>query len=104
MIEENTHNQGQHGADTERGTRVTGLAGAEKRVLDRFAAIIRVRAVCANERSYGSARGETSDNRPYATSPTRILPESRPVLQIRSPGRNRLLVQRLALIDQNVQE
>jgi hypothetical protein len=65
LIEENTHQASTR--PTQSGARVSpGLAGVRKassRSLRRQSS--EIRAVCANERSYGSARGAISDNRPY---------------------------------------
>jgi hypothetical protein len=65
LIEENTHQASTR--PTQSGARVSpelaGVRKASSRSLRRQSS--EIRAVCANERSYGSARGATSDNRPY---------------------------------------
>jgi hypothetical protein len=65
LIKENIH-QVQHAPDTERDSRVTGAGGcAESEFLIACRQSSEIRAVCANERSYGSVRGAISNDRPY---------------------------------------
>ena len=65
LIKENTH-QSSTRPNTERDTRVTGAGGcAESEFLIACRQSSEIRAVCANERSYGFVRGAISNDRPY---------------------------------------
>ena len=65
LIKENIHQSSTR--PTQSGTRVSqGLAGVRKAsFLIACRQSSEIRAVCANERSYGSVRGAISNDRPY---------------------------------------
>ena len=68
LIKENIHQSSTR--PTQSGTRVSqGLAGVRKASQSESLIACRqsseIRAVCANERSYGSVRGAISNDRPY---------------------------------------
>ena len=54
-----------HAPDTERDKHVTGVGECAEGKYYASPPRSEIGAVCASERSYGSARGATSDGRPY---------------------------------------
>ena len=63
LIKENIHQPSTHSTQSEE--RVPGVGGVRGKQYDASPPLSEIRAVCVSERSYGSARGATSDGRPY---------------------------------------
>src|SRR3981081_3765841 len=79
LIKEHIHQSSTRPPPT--GTRGSqGLAGCGKRALIACRQSSEIRAVCANERSYGSVRGAISNDRPYRDrfKPARLWKRAKP--------------------------
>ena len=63
LIKENTHQSCTH--PTQSGARVSQRLASVRQAEYRLAPISEIRAVCANECTYGSVRGAISNGRPY---------------------------------------